>query len=103
MEPERSCSMNRLSWGHSQMPLVHTFDAQSVLPPQKKPCAHLGQMPPPQSLSVSVPFLVWSVHEGFAHKPSVQMPSLQSDPLSHLEPAPQGGQSEPPQSLSVSF
>jgi hypothetical protein len=43
---------------------VHTKLAQSVPVEQILPVPQAGHDPPPQSLSVSVPFFTVSVHEG---------------------------------------
>ena len=61
-----------------------------------------GQAPPPQSTSVSLPFIMWSVHDGTSHTPPVQVPLEQSVATRQLLPSPQGPQAGPPQSTSVS-
>jgi hypothetical protein len=42
------------------------------------PIGHAGQVPPPQSTPVSLPFLTLSMHDGAAHCPPVQKPLWQS-------------------------
>src|SRR5262245_24149448 len=65
------------------------------------PVAHLEQVLPPQSTSLSVPLRVESVHVGARHVPLVQTPEPQSAFAVHFLPSAQGPQ-EPPQSTSVS-
>ena len=48
------------------MPLVQSAPAAHILP-----VAHVGQVPPPQSMSVSVPSLMPSVQLGW-HCPNMQ-------------------------------
>jgi hypothetical protein len=67
------------------------------------PVAQGGQVPPPQSTSVSAPFFTPSVQLGAAHVPLVQVsPPAQSLAMVHALPVAQGGQVPPPQSTSVS-
>src|SRR5437763_1015701 len=40
-----------------QCPLVQSSATRHALP-----ASHLGQVPPPQSMSVSFPFSIWSMH-----------------------------------------
>jgi hypothetical protein len=65
---------------------------------------HAGHVGPPQSLSVSIPFWMLSVHVGTAaHSPPVQRPLEQSVLPRHILPlAQRAAQIAPPQSLSVS-
>jgi hypothetical protein len=58
--------------------------------------------PPPQSMSVSVPFLILSLHDELAHVPPVQLPLEQSGFVKLVFPDAQGNEAEPPQSRSVS-
>jgi hypothetical protein len=58
---------------------------------------------PPQSMSLSVPFLTASVHEGAAHVPLTHTPEAQSVPARQATPAAHGEHASPPQSTSVSF
>ena len=51
----------QLPW---QTPPVQTLLMQSALPTHVWPFAHSGQVPPPQSTPVSVPFLTPSLHAG---------------------------------------
>jgi len=72
---------------------------------QRKPFVHGLQVPPPQSTSVSMPFLIPSVQEGLACAPQiwpVQDWVMQSDAARHARPSAQSGQLGPPQSVSVS-
>jgi hypothetical protein len=55
----------------AQRPLVHVPLAQSAPSLQALPSAHGGQASPPQSTSVSVPFLTPSAHVGCAGAPPV--------------------------------
>ena len=59
-------------------------------------------MPPPQSTSVSVPFLMASVQVGAAHILPKQRRLVQSEFKLHPLPFPQAPQAGPPQSTSVS-
>src|SRR3954452_1216512 len=63
-----------------------------------------GLQLPPQSTSVSAPFLMWSVHENAAleQTPARQLPLWQSSNLEQALPPGQGLHS-PPQSTAVSF
>jgi hypothetical protein len=53
-------------------------------------------------MSVSEPFFFWSVGEGTAHVPDVQMSLAQSLAIPHFWPSPQRFAAGPPQSTSVS-
>jgi hypothetical protein len=55
---------------------------------------------PPQSMPVSVPFLIPSVHE--TQEPLKQVPLLQSASATHALPREQPTAQTPPQSTSVS-
>src|SRR5207237_662863 len=81
-----------------QTPLVQTVET-----PQPAPSAHLLGHPPPQSRSVSPPFLTPSVHVGTEHvlvAPS-QTPLVQS--IAPAQPLPSAHFAQlPPQSVSVS-
>ena len=52
--------------GAAQIPEVQVPLEQSVPTAQTLPVAHAGQVPPPQSTSVSAPFFAPSVHVGAA-------------------------------------
>src|SRR5689334_13093146 len=67
------------------------------------PLVHGEQFAPPQSLSVSLPFCVISVHVGTWQTLPVHTPLTQSDPNAHFLPLSQDGHLGPPQSLSVSY
>jgi hypothetical protein len=81
---------------------VHTPLWQSLAAEQVLPAAHLPHEAPPQSVSVSVPFLTRSVQLDAWHRPAVHTPlwqspaTLQTLPAAHLPHVP------PPQSMSVS-
>jgi hypothetical protein len=62
-----------------------------------------GHAAPPQSLSVSAPFLTESSHAGAWHAPAVHTPLEQSAARAHASPSSHGAQSGPPQSMSVSL
>ena len=66
------------------------------------PLRHAPQAPPPQSTSVSVPFLTPSVQVGAAHLPLEQTPLVQSLGTLHFLVSAHLGQVAPPQSTSVS-
>src|SRR5262245_31640821 len=67
------------------------------------PTAHLGQPPlPPQSTSVSAPFLIRSLQVTFWHTLLVHTPEAQSRGSAQPSPSAQAGQVAPPQSTSVS-
>ncbi len=85
----------------SQPPLTQLRLSQSAGPVQIPPPPQAGQSPPPQSMSVSVPFLTPSLQAGGAHCRPLQTPETQSLPSSQALPAMQSGQL-PPQSTSVS-
>ena len=74
---------------------------QSALTQQTFRFPQVLQLPPPQSTSVSVPFLTPSMHLGGGHLP-LHIPFSQSDPPAHIWPEVHGTQSGPPQSTSVS-
>jgi hypothetical protein len=79
--------------------------AQSVLAWQLWLKAQRAQLlAPPQSMSVSVPSLRWSVHVLDAQSPDTlsQAVLVQSVLARHFFPTPQVGQVPPPQSVSVS-
>ncbi len=58
---------------------------------------------PPQSTSVSEPFMTPSVQVGAWHSPPVQLPDVQSLPTAHISVTAQRSvQVAPPQSTSVS-
>jgi hypothetical protein len=65
--------------------------------------AHLVAQEPPQSVSVSVPFLTLSLQLPAVHRLLVQTPLVQSLPALQDKPAPQRLQlDEPPQSTADS-
>jgi hypothetical protein len=75
--------------------------AQSVPARQALPSAHVGQPPPPQSTSVSVPFFTVSEHVAAWQTRPVHTPLSQSAATAHARLAAHGVH-EPPQSTSVS-
>jgi hypothetical protein len=66
------------------------------------PAAHLPQEAPPQSMSVSTPFLTPSAHVGAWHTPAVQTPLWQSPGTEQVLALAHLPQEAPPQSTSVS-
>ena len=67
------------------------------------PFAHLGHAAPPQSTSVSVPFLSASTQVGTAAQtPPAQLPLTQSPLATQVFPLAHAGQDAPPQSTAVS-
>src|SRR5258708_39780490 len=89
-----------LAW---QTPLAQRPEAQSPFPVHILPVPHAGQEPPPQSTSVSVPFLTPSEQLGAWHFPPVHTMLWQSRPAEHDLPAGHAGHVPPPQSTSVSL
>jgi hypothetical protein len=83
--------------------LVHTPLWQSLPAEHVLPAAHLPQEAPPQSMSVSVPFLTVSPHVGTWHFFGLpeQTPLWQSPPTLHVLPFAHELH-PPPQSMSVS-
>jgi hypothetical protein len=63
---------------------------------------HFGQVPPPQSTSVSAPFFTLSVQLADWQMLPTQTPLWQSPPTLHVLPAAHFGHEAPPQSMSVS-
>jgi hypothetical protein len=90
---------------HTFVPAGQTRLLQSPATAQTLPSAHSGQLAPPQSMSVSVPFLMPSVQLAARHEPPIHTPLSQSPAAVQLRPAAQRGQPEvaPPQSRSVSL
>jgi hypothetical protein len=90
----------------AQLGAAHTFAVQSSPPaqsehfPQLAPEAHPVVQLPPQSTSVSSPFLTWSVHVG-AQTPLAHDRPTQSASIAQPLPGPQS-EHGPPQSTSVS-
>ena len=74
-----------------------------MLVSQLLPATHAAHVPPPQSTSVSLPFLTSSSHVGTWQTLFVHTPLLQSSAPAHARPSSQRGQSGPPQSMSVSL
>jgi hypothetical protein len=64
--------------------------------------AHFGQVGPPQSMPVSVPFCTPSLQVGAAQCAFLQSLSTQSASPRHILPSAHGGHVPPPQSTSVS-
>jgi hypothetical protein len=88
--------------GFKHVAFTHTLDAQSCATPQARPVPHAWHVPPPQSTSVSVPFLIPSKHEGAWQMP-IQAPDVQSEPVRQVTPFAHGGHVPPPQSIPVSL
>jgi hypothetical protein len=61
----------------------HTPLAQSAFTLHAPPFAQGAQTAPPQSTSVSLPFLTMSAHDGAWHTPPVHTPVVQSAPIEH--------------------
>ena len=66
------------------------------------PFPHAGQIPPPQSRAVSLPFFTPSMQVGTWQTPVVQTPLAQSPGIMHAPPSAHPGQ-VPPQSMPVSL
>jgi hypothetical protein len=83
-----------------------TPSTQSVATAHFFVSAHFGHVPPPQSTSVSAPFMVPSVHEGAAAAhvfvPGSQTVLVQSEPVVQALELAHFGHVAPPQSTSVS-
>jgi hypothetical protein len=84
----------------------HTFASQLALMQSAavthvSPATHLGQELPPQSTSLSVPFLMASAQVTPMHVPFLHESVVQSDATTQRWVSLQGGQA-PPQSISVS-
>jgi hypothetical protein len=88
---------------HPQTPLVHGPFAQSVSPPHAFPGAHVGPQFPPQSMSVSAPFLIVSLQVAGWHLRFRHTLLPQSDAPLHAFPSPHFGHCGPPQSTSLSW
>src|SRR5262245_9674931 len=98
-----SAGIDTVSAGHAQVlsPTSHFLLKQSAsaLQPFSKP--HFTGQLPPQSTSVSVPFVTPSSHVGTWQSSSMQTPLLQSWAVTHAFVSAHGAQL-PPQSTSVS-
>ena len=81
---------------------AQTWLVQSSGTAQARLSAHAGQEPPPQSTSVSSPFIWLSSHDGAAHTLLMQLLISQSLFCAHAAASPQGLQIMPPQSMSDS-
>jgi hypothetical protein len=81
---------------------VQTPFKQSVAARHAVPCAHFGQLAPPQSTSLSAPFVTLSLQVATRHVPPVQTPLEQSTAPRHALPSGQRLQALPPQSVSLS-
>src|SRR2546422_802970 len=81
------------------------LEAQSPLTLHFLLSAHFGQVPPPQSKSVSSPSCWWSVHwvATPVRAPASQALEAQSPSTRHLRPLAHAGHMPPPQSRSVSL
>jgi hypothetical protein len=91
--------------GGAQVPVSQLLLTQSEFAMHVSPFMHWGQVGPPQSVSVSIPFCIVSVHvgPGGAHVPPMQLLLTQSEFTPHMSPFMHWGQSGPPQSTSVSI
>jgi hypothetical protein len=81
---------------------VHTPLAQSLPTRQTLADAQVGQVPPPQSTSVSAPFFTTSAQVGVWHTLPVHLPLWQSPLTAQALPLAQSDVQLPPQSMSVS-
>ncbi len=89
--------------GGAQRPAEQLVLEQSALTPQVLPLAHLAAQLPPQSTSLSLPFLIPSLQVGSAvQSPATQLVLVQSVPARHDLPLAQSAAQLPPQSMSVS-
>ncbi len=87
--------------GRTHFPAVHTPPLQSLLEAHAAPTPHCSQLPP-QSTSLSLPFLSLSPHDAAAARtPPVHTPEAQSLPAPHFWPSAHVSQ-PPPQSTSDS-
>ncbi len=84
-----------------QNPETHDALSQSDGTAQRLDLGHRGQSAPPQSMSVSVPFLTASEHDAARHVPRHTL-DAQSEETRHTAPSLQALH-DPPQSLSVSL
>jgi hypothetical protein len=78
------------------------FEAQSPATSQWRFALQGAQAPPPQSMSVSLPFWMLSLHAAAAHLPSTHELDRQSLSVLQLRDTPHFGQLVPPQSMPVS-
>jgi len=86
----------------AHFPALHRLLVQSDATPHVLPTAQCCEQDPPQSTSVSFPFLMPSLHVGAAtHFPALQRLLAQSAAAMQFLLAAQGAH-EPPQSTSVS-
>ena len=69
---------------------------------QRAPSAHPGARAPPQSTSVSSPFVTPSLAVGSAQREAMHARETQSSATRHPRPTSHAGDAEPPQSTSVS-
>jgi len=85
------------------MPALHSLPTQSDGTRQAWPATHFEQSGPPQSLSLSLPFVTRSPQVGAAQPASPHFPDWQSESM--LQPPVTGQvlQEPPPQSASVSL
>jgi hypothetical protein len=81
---------------------MHCSDVQSKSLPQDLPAAHAPHVPPPQSTSVSAPFLTESEQPGTWHTFPVHTPDVQSALMRQDFTLAHAAHVPPPQSMSVS-
>jgi len=90
------------SWlGHLQRPPLHELVWQSPFATQVAPSPQAPQLGPPQSTSLSPPFLTPSEHVGAWQTPLTHTPLWPSPPLEQPPPVPHAAHG-PPQSMPVS-
>jgi hypothetical protein len=63
---------------------LHAPDSQSLSIAQRRPVTHFGHIPPPQSMSVSAPFLMPSEHAGAWQMSDLHTLLLQSVEAKHF-------------------
>ena len=100
--PGSNCRLKQASVS-TQIPaeFEQSPDSQSKSDLQSRPVAHLSQVFPPQSTSVSAAFSTSSSQVGAIQTRCVHTSEIQSSAMLHLRPVVQALQ-DPPQSVSVS-
>ena len=88
--------------GAAHFPIMHLLSLQSVFIMHVFPVEHVWHDPPPQSVSVSVPSFMLSVHVAIEHTLFMQLLFWQSLFAEHVFPVMHLLHFVPPQSVSVS-
>src|SRR3989338_8916729 len=99
------CALSlQVAIGGLHMSDTQLLETQSVFAEQESRLAQAGQVPPPQSTSVSAPFCIPSLQViiGGTHAPDTQLLETQSVFAEQESRLAQAGQVPPPQSTSVS-